>query len=293
MSARRIKAMRGASITRNGRQCFLRVCVILLLALNGGGCSERYAMERLFWQAERAAKTVIQHAGAVSSYEFDRAVALFEKVIKQAGADSDFAFNAQLRIAQMYGARKEFDKARALQDAAINSRPGRQDLIAKALFQKGLTYETEGDWASAVAVYKQILDSYPDTQEAASIPLYIARYYAHRGDSVAAEQAYRASVQYFQRIAEKRPNTKESLLAENMVIRTYIEMEEWQSAVMFIEQLETKYRLGPDTLFILGKIYDDRLKDTVKARATYERIIATWPDSRVAASAKQRLGELK
>ena len=78
-----------------------------------------------------------------------------------------------------------------------------------------------------------------------------------------------------------------------MVIRTYIEMEEWQSAVMFIEQLETKYRLGPDTLFILGKIYDDRLKDTVKARATYERIIATWPDSRVAASAKQRLGELK
>lgn len=293
MSARRIKALRLKFTTRAGRQCLVRACVTLLLALSGGGCSERYAMERLFWQAERAAQTVIQHAGGVSSYEFDRAVALFENVIKQAGVDSDFAFNAQLRIAQLYRERKEFDKARTIQDAAINSRPGRQELIAKALFQKGQTYETEGDWPAALAVFKQILDSCSDTQEAVSVPLYIARYYAQRGDSAAAEQAYRASVQYFQQMAAKHPNSKTSLLAENMVIRTYIEMEDWPVAVQYIEQLDTKYRLGPDTLFLLGQIYENRLKDTAKAQVAYERIIATWPDSRVAELAKQRLLSLR
>ncbi len=266
---------------------------ILLFLFAASGCSEQYRMERMVWHAERTAEPVFVNEGMVSSFEFDNAVSKFEKIIEKY-PDSQFAINARLRIADLYTVRKSFDKAREVYDQIIALYEKNPELVALSLFKKGKTYELDNNWAQALRTFNVILTKYEKTSHSLSVPLYIARYYVKNDEEKSAQQAYKAAVNFYQKIADEYKNTKAALLAENLIVRTYIEQRDWNDAVAYIRKLDKKYRLGPDTLMVLAKIYQNKLGDVNLAKTTYERILKDFSDKeQVVKAVTKELDSLK
>jgi len=250
---------------------------LLLLLSATSGCSEQYTMERMVWNAERIAEPVFANEGMVSTFEFNNAVSKFEKIIKRS-PDSQYAKNAQLRIADLYVIRKSFEKAREVYDDIISSNKKDPELVALCIFKKGQTYELDNNWAQALKTFNIILSKYDKTSQSLFVPLYIARYYVKKGEKKSAHQAYKAAVSFYQNIADEYKNTKAALLAENLIVRTYMEQEDWNAAVAYINKLNKIYRLGPDTLMLLARIYQNKLGNISLAKATYERILKDFSD---------------
>lgn len=248
--------------------------VVMLGAVSG--CSEQYTMERMVWNAERKAEPIFTNQGMVSTYEFNAAVAKFEKIIEKS-PHSQYAINAQLRIADLYSVQKSYNQARAVYDKIISSSRKKPELAALCVFKKGQTFELEGNWNQALKTFDIILDNYDKTSYSLSVPLYIARYYVKNDEAAAARQAYASAISFYKGIANEYKNTKAALLAENLIVRTYMEQEDWNAAVAFIIRLDNKYKLGPDTLMVLAKIYQNKLSNIKLARSTYERILKDFP----------------
>ncbi|MFH1062122.1 MAG: tetratricopeptide repeat protein [Candidatus Omnitrophota bacterium] len=270
--------------------------IIIGLALNSlfvfSGCSEQYKMERMVWHADLAAKPIFVNEGGVPSYEFNRVLNLYKKII-DAKPGSGFALDAKFKIAKLYIANKEFDKARLEYDQIIADHKENKELAAGTLFLKGQSYEQENQWPQALNIFEQITEQYDKTSQSLSVPMYIARYYMKNADTVAAVQAYKAAIAYFQKTADAYPSTKVSLLCENLIVRAYMEMSSWQDALTYIDVLDKKYKLGPDTLMVMAQIYKEKLNDPVKTQEIYDRILKEFPDSKAAKSIKQQMEQEK
>lgn len=251
------------------------VCALLSVAVSG--CSEQYIVERMLWQADKAARPVLINEGSVSQYEFKKAVSLYEKIVAR-DPNSDYALDAQFKIARLYQTKKMFDKARQVYDKILQSHQGRQEVGALALFSKGQTFEFEGNWPEALIIFNEILIDFKRTKQSLSVPLYIARYYVRNKDQLAASAAYKAAVRFYQDISKEYPNTKAALMAENLIVKIYVEQNNWAGAVKYIHSMENKYKLGPETLMELAGIYKDKLNDKKKAYQIYNRILDDFPD---------------
>jgi tetratricopeptide (TPR) repeat protein len=263
--------------------------LIIGVALNSlfvfSGCSEQYKMERMVWHADQEAKPILINEGGVPSYEFNRVLELYKKII-DAKPGSGFAVDAQFKIAKLYIANNSFDLARQEYDSIINNYKENQELAATALFLKAQSYEQEKKWPEALKLFEQILNQYAKTGKALEVPMYVARYYMKNQDTVAAVKAYQSAIAYYQKMADTYPNSKASLLCENLIVRAYLEMSAWQDALNYIDSLDKKYKLGPDTLMVMAQLYKEKLNDPVKAQVIYDRILKDFPDSKMAKSIK-------
>jgi tetratricopeptide (TPR) repeat protein len=70
---------------------------------------------------------------------------------------------------------------------------------------------------------------------------------------------------------------------------------QYSRAVAFYDKIITtypKFKKTADCVFIEGFIYDDKIKDTGKARAKYEEVIAKYPNDSIAIQAKAALSIL-
>lgn len=257
-----------------------------------GGCSEQYKMERMVWHADQAARPIFINEGAVPSYEFNRVTDMYRKIIA-AKPDSGFALDSKFKIAKLCIAQKDFDLARLEYDQVIESYKDNQELAANALFLKAQSYELENKWPEALKLFDQIIKQYDKTAQALSVPMYIARYYMKNQDTVQAVRAYKSAIDHYQKIADTYPNTKVSLLCENMIVRSYMEMSSWQDALDYIESLDKKYKLGPDTLMVMANIYKDKLNDPVKMQAIYNRILEQFPEHKISSYIKQLMEQEK
>ncbi|MDD5746472.1 MAG: tetratricopeptide repeat protein [Candidatus Omnitrophica bacterium] len=265
--------------------------VLGLVMVMTAGCSSQYTMERKLWLANRAAEKVVRNEAVISPFEVNRVIRLFENIIAKA-PDSSYAVTAQLRIGQLYEVRKSYDAAREIYAALETSSAGKVEIQAMARFRLAQTYEKEGNWAQALVVLQDVLKKYDKTGESLAVPLYIARYYHKNGDPANAKRAYAAAIEHFQSMADRFPKTKAALLCRNLVLRTYIEQSDWPGALDYIGALDKQYRLGPDTLMLQAKIYEQRLKNKPKAMETYQRIINDFPNTKVMEVARKNLEAL-
>jgi len=249
----------------------------LFIAFSVSGCSEQYKIERMVWNAEKTAEPIFVNQAMVSAFEFRRAISKFQRIV-EISPGTEYGINAQLRIGELYTIRELYDDARAMYDEIISSYKDKPELVALAVFKKGQAYEKEGNWPKAVEAFDLIMKDFEKTSQSLSTPLYIARYYAQKGEKKEAQQAYSKAADYYQSLADKYKNTRAALLAENLIVRTYMEEEDWSSAVGYINRLDKKYKLGPDTLLVLAKIYQNKLNNISMAKSIYERILNTYSD---------------
>jgi TolA-binding protein len=72
-------------------------------------------------------------------------------------------------------------------------------------------------------------------------------------------------------------------------------LNQYQRAVSLYDTINTKYptfRKAADCMFIRGFIYDDKLKDTAKARAMYQMVIDKYPNDSLATQARAAIAIL-
>ena len=265
-------------------------CLGLLILTSG--CSEQYKMERLVWHADQDAKSIFINEGAVPSYEFNRVLEMYKKIIK-VKPDSKYALDAKFKITKLYLSEKNYDQARFEYDAIMNEYKDNAELVSGTLFLKGQSYEQEKKWPEALKLFNQIIAQYDKTSQALSVPMYIARYYMAEEDTVEAVKAYKTAIDYYQNIADKYPHSKASLLCENLIVRVYMEMSSWDDALEYIQKLDSKYKLGPETLMFMAQIYKEKVKDMAKARAVYQRILDEYPEHKVADYVRQLMEQEK
>ncbi|MFH1459045.1 MAG: tetratricopeptide repeat protein [Candidatus Omnitrophota bacterium] len=273
------------------RRCALSVVLALSLGVLNSGCIQQYTVERMLWQANKAAEPIFINQGSVPSYEFNRVIALFDKVIEKVPGSS-YALKSKLRKASLFISQNSYEKAFKIYDDVVTEYKEQKEICARVIFLKGQACEKQGLWDKALEFFNQILLEYEKTQKSLAVPLYIARYYSENGQDSQAQQAYLGAVMYFQSIADKYPNTKGAVLCENLIVRTYLEMGTWGKAAEYIEQLDGKYKLGPDTLLVLARIYDNKVKDPVRAKQIYQRILENYPKHKIIEAVKKDMKKL-
>lgn len=72
-------------------------------------------------------------------------------------------------------------------------------------------------------------------------------------------------------------------------------LNQFQRAINFYDTISTKYptfKRAADCIFIRGFIYDDKLKDTAKARAMYQMVIDKYPHDSIASQARAAIAIL-
>jgi len=72
-------------------------------------------------------------------------------------------------------------------------------------------------------------------------------------------------------------------------------LSEYQRAINYYDTISTKYpnfKRAADCIFIRGFIYDDKLKDTAKARAMYQEVINKYPHDSIASQARAAIAIL-
>lgn len=72
-------------------------------------------------------------------------------------------------------------------------------------------------------------------------------------------------------------------------------LNQYQRAINLYDTISTKYptfKRSADCIFIRGFIYDDKLKDTAKARAMYQMVIDKYPHDSIASQARAAIAIL-
>jgi len=262
--------------------------IFLLLSMGIIGCSEQYKIERMIWRADRAADPIIFNEGQVTDFEFDKAISMYKGILHKT-SDSAYALNVKLKMAKLYTLKKSNSLARQIYDDVLKTHAQRPEVGALVLFNKAQSFEIEDDWPQALKILNEILIKYPKTQRGLTIPLYIARYYKKMDDKPAADLAYNQAREYYQNLINQYPQTTAAILSENLIINTYLEQNDWQQAVMYLENLDKKYKLGPDTLLVLARVYQYKLYDQAKAVQIYQRFLRDYPKHKMENVVKREL----
>lgn len=72
-------------------------------------------------------------------------------------------------------------------------------------------------------------------------------------------------------------------------------LSQYQRAINYYDTISMKYpnfKRAADCIFIRGFIYDDKLKDTAKARAMYQEVIDKYPHDSIASQARAAIAIL-
>jgi len=141
------------------------------LALNGDGNVLGFA-QVISEYGNKAGKAVYMYAG-ICEYNLGNYEEALSYLKKYNGREPILAARALACQGDCYVALQEYDSAVKAFEAAAD---GNDSVFAAAyLLKAGLVYEKLGDKASALACYRKIKDSYPQSVESYDIDRYIAK----------------------------------------------------------------------------------------------------------------------
>ncbi|RKY35684.1 MAG: hypothetical protein DRP78_05265 [Candidatus Omnitrophota bacterium] len=271
---------------------FFNLLIISISLIFACGCSQQYKLERLVYQADRYSETIFINQGSASSYEFEHARQLYEHIVQKV-PQTKYAINAQFKIAQLYLFEKLFSEACDMYEEIAANAEYDNDQKAAALFLQAKAYEKSGDWHKALEIFEKVRITYPKTLQSLNIPLYIARYYIKESKNESAAKAYAEAITYYQNIADQYKGTKICAMCEHLIVEAYLEQKDWQGVIAYVNQLDLKYGLAPDSLLLLAAVYVEELHNKEKGLEIYKRILEDFPEHKLIEIVKQKIQEIE
>lgn len=271
----------------------LLVLVFLIATLSGCG-NDEYTIERRFWYARRQADNIFKNPHATPPQELERVVSTLKKFIKD-NPESPLAVRSGFLIGRLYMAKEMYDKARAQFSQIIIKYKEHDSLCSEAVYYIGNSYEIDDKWNSALQQYKKIMEKYPATPKGLDMPFYIARYYESKSQLDKMIGAYKEAVAYYDSLALRYPDTRFGFMVSNLKAQCYIALKDWESAVGVYNAVIKDYtgKMPLDqALMKVVLIYNQQLKDNVKAKETLRKLIEEYPKSKFVTIATEMLEEL-
>lgn len=270
------------------------IIFIFAFAFLAGCGSDQYAIERKYWQAQKQAEKIFKNPHASPPKELEKVVKILNN-FAQKYPKSNLAVNAEFNIARLYIVKGGYDKARIQLRTLINKHRESQPICSEAIFLIGNSYEIEDKWNLALEQYKKIMQEYPTTLRGLDIPIYIAQHYKIKYQPDKMVNAYQEAMGYYKMLVDKYPNSPFAYSVHNLVAQCYIALKDWQNAIStfntIIENYKGKVNLD-GVLVEMAFIYNNELKDKVKAKEALERLLKDYPKSRFVKAANNLLKEL-
>lgn len=266
----------------------------LVVFLSGCGQDE-YAVEKQYYHALKQAEKIFKNPKSTPPNELAGVVKLLNGFSLKY-PKSRLAVDAGFNIARLYIIKEEYERARNQLKEMKNTYQTVMPVCAEVVYLIGNSYELEGKWDSALAQYKKILAEYPLTQRGISMPFYIIQHYKIKFMPDKMKEAAREAISYFTSLAEKYPDTPLALRSKLMAAECYLALDEPQGAIKRYEKIieEYKDRVSMDTVLInMAMVYIRVLKNNEKGKETLERLIKDYPKSKLSATAKDIIKNLK
>lgn len=249
----------------------------LCCVLTAQGCSidPRYCAERLYWKAQQQASRVAASGdNALESKQFVKLIAQYQAVIDRYPLQA-MAARAHFAIADIYAARKEYQKSQDHLRQIIHNFSSRVDLASQAYFQIGRLYEIQKQWDKAREEYDKIIDLFPLSEIGLRMPRYIMQQLQTAGRVEDFNHAYRLGVRTYENLILQYKNTSVEPAISLALVMAHIGGKNYSQALQVLDSLLDAY---PDAFtdgyafFLKARLYEQYKKDFSGAMDIYRAL---------------------
>ncbi len=224
-----------------------------------------------------------------------KAIDILKNVYEQY-PESPEAVGALMTAGSIHFEAGRYDEARLLFQSVIDKHADTDAQIVEATWQLARIEEAQGKWVDASLHYKLIYTRYPGTLQGLEAPLRIANHYRDRNEHEAASSAYQRAVEHYENLVSSQVSEEVRVLAEEYVIRAFVEQGKWREAAGRLIALPDKY---PDYVKFrenylkAASIHERELKDKKGAAEILETCMNRYPGTELAAEAEKQHKRIK
>ncbi|MEK6564636.1 MAG: tetratricopeptide repeat protein [Candidatus Omnitrophota bacterium] len=277
--------------------CAMRYMLsFFVLAASLSGCGSQYSAERLYWQANQAAKDIAkgQPLDKLNDQDYEKIIFGYRRLTERFPLESISA-QSQFIVTQVYVLRKQYREAEEEMVKVIQNFSNNTELASQAQFMIGSIYERQGKQKKAVQEYDKISDLYPLSRIGLKMPVYIAEYYQRDKNELEAAKAYEKAIKYYKGLVKEYSGTSFAAVLKDYLALAYVSQGSWDKAVDIWQRIvdeNPQDQVGEGLLFTLGETYLRQIKDLQKAIDTYEDFVSKNPNSKIIKHAKFQIGRL-
>ncbi len=199
-----------------------------------------YVIEQKVWKVHQQYFDIIKDPNVIPEQTFHDVIAGYQKIIDKY-SQSHLTEGLRFLVGRVYFLRKDYETARKKFYEIIEIYPQKKELHAEAMAAVAKTYEVQDNWAQAYKIYDQILKSYPLTQAALGIPIYIANYHKSLNDYQKTVDAYETAIVYYRKIASENPGSLVGYNALRYLSNCYLDQKHWIEAINTLGEILQKY----------------------------------------------------
>jgi len=272
-----------------------RFLIFALLILFLAGCgADQYSIEKRFWGLSIAASDIFMSPDSSPPKQLERTVGELNDFIND-HPENSLSIDADFMIFNLYLVKKEFALARGQVDKIFKKYPYYPEVLARAVFLRGKSYELEDRWNLALEQYNQVIREYPLTMAGVEAPIYIAVYYKVKFQPEKMVEAYKEAARHYESLAEEQSAAPEGLVLLQLTTECYSQIKDWSKVIdtmnLALERYEDKIQRDA-VLFGEALVYYRDLKNEAKAREILGELISEYPQSKLVDSAKAFLEEI-
>ncbi len=268
------------------------VIVYAVLAVLGAGGEP--AAEKLFYKASKMSAKIAVNPDVVPPKLLNDIEKKMNELLKKY-PDTEVAKTANIKLVEFYIAHDKYDQALAQADKIIKKYEKNPAILSMACFLKGVAYEKQDKWPSALKEYRTVRDKYADTQLGMQMPIYIGNYYSQKGKEAQAQEAYGEAVRFYENIEKKNSLKPMGYMASLFLIQTYMRAGNFESAGSMVDKTLSKYfsqMAVMQLLPLVEQIIVTKLNNPDKAVEIYKTILAKSKDEKFNKVLQKRIDEL-
>ena len=273
----------------------IAILVVLFAALSIISVDSEYAAEKLFYKAMRTYSKILINPDVIPPAMF-RSVENDLSTLLKKYPNTVMAKTANISLSELYVTGKRYQDAQSVIRSAMSKY--KDDVIVMSIlqFMKGAIYEKMKQWDKALVEFRILMDKYPCTQTGLQVPLRIGSYYKMKGDEAALKDAYKEAVKFYKKIERDNSGKMPGYMASMLLIQSYINLEDYESAGAALEAALIKYPSSSSfnqLLPLIEKIYVEKLNSAERAVALYKKAETMFKGGGLKSSIDKRIAILE
>jgi tetratricopeptide (TPR) repeat protein len=291
------------------RALLLLAALAVLGGCGGGDLADRYAAEKLAWQAMKLSRAMRSNPELATDEMRGRLADTYRRIIRSfpppadAGAMTDLerevadiTARSRSRLALLALDRDDTDEAIRLYASIRDSYAFDAALAMDGAFALAGIYERVDRWEDAISAYEEVLRRWesaevggpdPDPQ-VLRIPIRIATGHVMRGEDEAARRRLAAARARYAEWEDRWAGSAVARLAAELSAETYTLEGRWQDAVAAYEAFDREYGDASNrgrVWMTLADLYETRLGEPLRADQYYSRVVEAYRDENAGGTA--------
>jgi len=226
--------------------------------------------------------------------DYPKAREVFHQFVELYPKD-DLAPFAQFGVGKAYYEEKKYQKAldvfsRVKQDYSANPRA-----VPATQFQIGLSYYRMGDWDRAKTELDWLISNYPESPEGMKAVAFVADYFRQQKNQKLSQTYLDKAIAQYKQIIARDPKTPQAFAANQLLTEVYVTLKRWEEAAGQLEEFMKSTPNDPahaEILLLLGQLYEEKLKNLLKANQTYAQFMMKFPQDPRAKEALEKAMKL-